>query len=320
MSDTLDITFELNGAATTTAIEPHERLRDTLRRLGMKSVKFGSETGETGAGSVLLDGALVSADVVLSAQVDGHTVTTVEALNTESDLHPIQLAFTAVGAFQSGFSAGAMVLGTKALLEHDPDPSEEAIRDMLSGILDRETAYVKPVEAVRRAAAMLRGADAEPFGPLVLTPMTDGTNPVAYDPADPRPDAPPSVPRLIPSRDVPDMAVVGKPEIKVDAVRLAKGNPAFTDDIDLRGLLYAKVLRSPHAHARITAIDDTAARALPGVHAVLHCFNTERIKYASGGQSWPNPHPHDQVSFDDKVRHVGDRVAAVAAETVEIAD
>ena len=115
------------------------------------------------------------------------------------------------------------------------------------------------------------------------------------------------------------MAVVGKPEIKVDAIRLAKGNPAFTDDIELRNMLFAKVLRSPHAHARITNIDDSAARALPGVHEILHYQNTPRVKYASGGQSWPNPHPHDQVSFDDKVRHVGDRVAVVAAETPEIA-
>jgi len=116
------------------------------------------------------------------------------------------------------------------------------------------------------------------------------------------------------------MAVVGKPEVKVDAVRLAKGNPAFTDDIEPRGMLYAKVLRSPHAHARILSIDDSKARAVPGVHAVLHHGNTPRVKYASGGQSWPNPHPYDQVSFDDRVRHVGDRVAAVAAETVEAAE
>ncbi|MGA1344353.1 MAG: xanthine dehydrogenase family protein molybdopterin-binding subunit [Ilumatobacteraceae bacterium] len=128
------------------------------------------------------------------------------------------------------------------------------------------------------------------------------------------------MPRLVPSRDVPDMAVVGRPEIKVDAVRLAKGNPAFTDDIEMRGMLVAKVLRSPHAHARIVAIDDSRARALPGVHAVLHHGNTPRVKYASGGQSWPNPHPHDQVSFDDKVRHVGDRVAVVAAETIDLAE
>jgi putative selenate reductase molybdopterin-binding subunit len=316
----LEITIELNGRPLTTTVEPHLDLRQLLRREGMFSVKYGSPSGETGAAAVLFDGELASADVILAAQADGHTVTTVEALNTGRELHPIQAAFAAVGAFQSGYSAGAMILGTVALLERNPDPSEAEIRDVLSGILDRETAYVKPVEAVKRAAAMLRGEPVEPFGPLVITPLTDGTNPAPYDPADPPPEAPRSVPRLIPSRDVPDMAVVGKPEVKVDALKLAKGNPAFTDDIDLRGMLYARLLTSPHAHARIVAIDDSRARALPGVHAVLHHGNVPRIKYASGGQSWPNPHPHDQVSFDTKVRHVGDRVAVVAAETPEIAE
>ncbi len=316
----LVVTFELNGRPVTTTVAPTDDLRAVLRRLGMLSVHYGSDSGETGAAAVLIDGRLVSADVVLGAQIHGHAVTTVEALNTGPELHPIQAAFVAVGAFQSGYSAGAMILGTLALLETDPDPDDAAIRHMLSGILDRETAYVKPVEAVRRAAAMLRGETPEPFGPLILTPKTDGTNPVPHDPADPAPDAPIAVPRLIPSQDVPDMAVVGKPEVKVDAVKLAKGNPAFTDDIELRGTLVAKLLTSPHAHARIVDIDDREAVALPGVHAVLHHKNVARVKYASGGQSWPNPHPHDQVSFDDKVRHVGDRVAAVAAETLEIAE
>ncbi|NDG96217.1 MAG: xanthine dehydrogenase, partial [Actinobacteria bacterium] len=237
-----------------------------------------------------------------------------------AELHPIQAAFVAVGAFQSGYSAGAMILGTLALLERDPDPSETDIRDMLSGVLDRETAYVKPVEAIRRAAAVLRGESPDAFEPLVVAPMVNGDDLPAYDPSAQPPVGSSAVPRLVPSRDVPVTDVVGRPEIKVDAVRLAKGNPAFTDDIELRGMLYAKVLRSPHANARITAIDDAAARALPGVHAVLHYNNTPRIKYASGGQSWPNPHPHDQVSFDDRVRHVGDRVAVVAAESIEIAE
>jgi putative selenate reductase molybdopterin-binding subunit len=114
--------------------------------------------------------------------------------------------------------------------------------------------------------------------------------------------------------------VVGKPETKVDAIKLAKGKPAFTDDVELRGMLYAKMLYSPHAQARILAIDDSKARALPGVHAVLHHQNVKRVRYASGGQSYPNPPPYDQVSFDNKVRHVGDRVAVVAAETIEIAE
>ena len=317
---TIDVTFELNGAAVTLAVEPHHTLREALRRLGMFSVHFGSDSGETGAAAVLYDGRLASADVILAASADGHSVTTVESLNVSPDLHPIQTAFVAVGAFQSGYSAGAMILGTLALLEENPDPSEDEIRDMLSGILDRETAYVKPVEAVKRAAAVLRGAESEPFAPLVLEPLTDGYRPAPDGDTGTAPEAPHAVPRLVPSQEVPDMAVVGKPEVKVDAVRLAKGNPAFTDDIEPRGMLYAKVLRSPHAHARILSIDDSRARAVPGVHAILHHGNTPRVKYASGGQSWPNPHPYDQVSFDDRVRHVGDRVAAVAAETIEAAE
>jgi putative selenate reductase molybdopterin-binding subunit len=316
----IDITFTLNGQTVRETVPPYENLRDLLRRLGMLSVKFGSSDGTTGAGAVLIDGELASSDIILAAQIDGHDVMTVEALNTERDLHPIQAAFTAVGAFQSGYSAGAMILGTLALLSRNPDPPESEIRDMLSGILDRETAYVKPVEAVKRAAAVMRGEDVEPFAPLILPPLTDGVNAAAYDPASAPPDASPATPRLIPSRDVPDMAVVGKPEIKVDAVKLAKGNPAFTDDIEMRGMLHARLLTSPHAHANIVDLDDSAAVALPGVHAVLHYRNVPRIKYASGGQSWPNPHPHDQVSFDTKVRHVGDRVAVVAAETPEIAE
>ena len=317
----IDVAFELNGAPVSLTVEPHHSLREVLRRLGMFSVHFGSDSGETGAAAVLYDGRLASADVILAASAHGHRVTTVESLNVSPELHPIQTAFVAVGAFQSGYSAGAMILGTVALLEESPDPSTDDIRDMLSGILDRETAYTKPVEAVKRAAAVLRGEPTEPFSPLVVEPMTDGYRPAPEPDLDgPAPEAPQAVPRLVPSREVPEMAVVGKPEVKVDAVRLAKGNPAFTDDIEPRGMLYAKVLRSPHAHARILRIDDAAARAVEGVHAVLHHGNTPRVKYASGGQSWPNPHPYDQVSFDDMVRHVGDRVAAVAAETIEAAE
>ena len=315
----MNITITLNGATTTIECEPFDTLLAVLRRQGLVGVRYGSDTGETGASAVLIDGRLVNTDCLLAAQADGHEVITVEYFN-QPELHPIQAAFVATGAMQSGYSTPASILGTWALLQADPDPSEAEIRDMLSGILDRETAYTKPVEAIQRAAALLRGEETDAFGPLVLPPMTDGTNAVEVDPADPAPQASPAVPRLVPSKDVPDMAVVGKPEVKVDAVRLVKGNPAFTDDFEERGQLVGKVLRSPHAHANIVDIDDSAARALPGVHAVLHYKNTPRIKYASGGQSWPNPHPYDQVSFDTKVRHVGDRVAAVAAETAEIAD
>ncbi len=85
-------------------------------------------------------------------------------------------------------------------------------------------------------------------------------------------------------------------------------------------MLYGVLLTSPHAHARIRRIDASKARELPGVHAVLTHTNIPRIKYATGGQSYPQPLPYDQVILDDKVRHVGDRVAVVAADTLKIAN
>ncbi len=113
---------------------------------------------------------------------------------------------------------------------------------------------------------------------------------------------------------------VGKPEIKVDAIKLVQGKPAFTADIEKRGLLHAKVLHSPHAHARIKKIDASKARALEGVAAVLTWQDIPRVVYSTAGQSDPIPGPLDAFSLDNKVRFVGDRVAFVAAETPEIAE
>ena len=332
----MDIHVILNGQARTLACDPGESLLHLLRREGLYSVRYGSETGETGAAAVLLDGRLVAADILLAAQADGHAIETVENLAQGLALHPIQEAFIRTGAIQSGYATPAMILAAKALLAQNPNPSEDEVRDALSGILDRETGYVKPVQAVLEAAAVLRGEEPMPVEPLVLTPISRFDQDLldlfrgGEGSMDDTPAGGPSIPtpgtlrvappKFIVAPDVPETNVVGKPEIKVDAVKLAKGNPAFVDDFEMRGMLYAKLLTSPHAHARILAIDDSEARALPGVHAVIHYQNVPRVRYASGGQSYPNPRPYDQVSFDNKVRHVGDRVAAVAAETLAIAE
>ncbi len=113
---------------------------------------------------------------------------------------------------------------------------------------------------------------------------------------------------------------MGKAERKVDAVKLVTGKPAYVDDIELRDMLHGRLLTSPHAHAVIRDIDVSEARALPGVHAVLTYKDVPRVPYTTAGQSWPEPGPHDQYSLDYIVRFVGDRVAAVAAETPEIAE
>jgi putative selenate reductase molybdopterin-binding subunit len=330
----MEITLHINGRQQSISAHPTNTLLSALRGAGYFSVRFGSHSGETGAAAVLVDGRLVNSDIMLVGQAIGHAVETVEGLSQRvGELHPIQKAFIETGAIQSGYSTPAMILAAKALLDHNLNPTEAEVRDALSGILCRETGYVKPVEAILRAAAYLRGEDVEPYeGPeivdasyFVATPPGEGDDDLAGPELPVTSNQLPAT-KTQPQTDivltsgVPETAVVGKPEIKVDAVKLAKGNPAFVDDIDMRGMLYAKLLTSPYAHARILNIDDSQARALPGVHAVVHYQNVKRVKYASGGQSYPNPPPHDQVSFDNKVRYVGDRVAAVAAESLEIAE
>jgi len=335
----MSVTLHINGHDEEIANLKSDNLRDALRQAGYVSVRFGSHTGETGAAAILLDGRLVSADTLLVGQAIGHHIETVECLNTRvGQLHPLQQAFIETGAIQSGYSTPAMLLAAKSLLDKNPNPTEDEVRDALSGVLCRETGYVKPVQAILRAAAYLRGEQLPPPpGPLVVDATYSAGDPSKFDDSDddnepfgPEPSGGSSSPMtqtqsrlrtgIVLQGQTPETNIVGKPETKVDAVKLAKGNPAFVDDIELRGMLYARLLTSPHAHARILNIDDSEARALPGVRAVIHYQNIERVKYASGGQSYPNPPPHDQVSFDDKVRYVGDRVAAVAADTLEIAE
>ncbi|MCH7955003.1 MAG: molybdopterin-dependent oxidoreductase [Candidatus Marinimicrobia bacterium] len=113
--------------------------------------------------------------------------------------------------------------------------------------------------------------------------------------------------------------IVGKVTPRVDGEKLARGTGAFSDDIEFRELLHAKVLRSPHPHARILSIDTSRAEALRGVHAVLTHKDLPRVPHTTAGQGWPEPSPYDAFVLDNKVRFVGDRVAAVAGETPEIA-
>ncbi|PKO09019.1 MAG: xanthine dehydrogenase [Chloroflexi bacterium HGW-Chloroflexi-2] len=326
----MNIHLKLNGKDTDLVVIQDESLLTALRRAGIWSVKHGCETGECGACSVLMDGKLVPTCVMLAPQADGHEIETVEGMSEINTIHPIQKAFTEMGAVQCGYCTPAMVLATKALINKEMYPTLEDARDALSSTICRCTGYVKPVEAIMRAAAMLRGEEVPPIDgggiPMEIAFGLTGESDLGRD----LPDflKGDSGSDLKTKKDVkfapwvtPESQtdVVGHPEIKVDAVKLAKGKPAFTDDINLPGMLYAEMLTSPHGHARIRNIDTSKAKALQGVHAVLTYKDIPRVIYASGGQSWPNPKPWDQVSLDNKVRFVGDRVAVVAAETPEIA-
>ena len=321
MSEQRIIKLTINDNEQHHAVGEQEYLIDVLRREGYTSVKRGCDTGDCGVCTILLDGQPVRSCLTRAIVADGGHITTAEILSPKDDLGPIQRAFVETGAIQCGFCTPAQVLTAKALLDSNQDPSEKEIREAMSGVLCRCTGYVRTVEAVWRAAAILRGEAVEPVGPVVqtLSPDADQVDlPQAfYRHGDGRTPLPPLV--LSP----PDMAtteVVGKPQVKVDAEKLARGRPVFTDDVHPQGMLYGALLTSPHAHARIKKIDTSRAKALSGVHAVLAYRDIPRVKHASGGQSYPQPPPYDQVCLDDKVRFVGDRVAIVAAESPEIAN
>ena len=150
------IELTINGKRREAEIWPGESLLFALReRFGLPGSKNACEQGECGSCSVLLEGTLVCSCLVLAAQANGHEVVTVEGLSEDGDLHPVQEAFVEAGAVQCGFCTPGLVMATVDLLARTPDPSDDEIREALSGNLCRCTGYQKIFDAVRLAATRL---------------------------------------------------------------------------------------------------------------------------------------------------------------------
>ena len=315
------IGFKLNGKKWKGEANLNQNALDFFRLIGIKSIKSGCRVGDCGMCTILLDGKPAKSCLLKVKDLINNNVETVEGLSKDGKLHPIQQAFWETGAVQCGYCTPAQILSAKALLENNNNPSEMEIRRSLNSVLCRCTGYVRIVDAVLRAAAILRGEKVGPYIPIeVVLPADYKTLDLPKEYYRKDGSNKPLPPLILTPSTMPKTSVVGKPELKVDGRKLVEGKPAFTDDVEFYGMLYAVLLTSPHPHARIRSIDTTEAERLTGVHAVLTYKNVPRIKYASGGQSFPQPPPHDQVCLDDKVRHMGDRVAVVAAETIEIAE
>jgi carbon-monoxide dehydrogenase small subunit len=150
----MKISLRVNGEQRETEIWPGESLLYALReRLGLPGSKNACEQGECGSCSVLLDGTLVCACLVLAAQADGHELVTVEGVAEDGRLHRVQEAFAETGAVQCGFCTPGLVVSTVDLLARNGDPSDDEIREALSGNLCRCTGYAKIFDAVRLAAS-----------------------------------------------------------------------------------------------------------------------------------------------------------------------
>ncbi len=319
----VEITLIINDEQKQWTVGQRDMLLHVLRDHGYLSVKQGCDTGDCGICTVLVDGAPVRSCMTRAIEVDGKRVLTTEGLSQDGHLHPIQEAFVETGGAQCGFCTPGKIMTAKALLDKNPNPSTEEVHEAMTGVLCRCTGYVRTNDAVLRAAKKLRGEETPPLEPIRFK-LSDAAEikdvPIPDEYKRTHGEDAPLPPVVITPPDMPETTVVGQAEKKVDARKLVLGRPVYAFDKYVDGMLYGALLTSPHAHARIIDIDTSKAEALPGVHAVLTYKNVPRVKYASGGQSPPQPPPYDQVMFDNKVRHVGDRVAAVAAETPELAE
>ena len=149
----MKIELDVNGERVEADVWAGESLLTTLRDgLGLPGSKNACEQGECGSCSVLLDGTLVCSCLVLAAQAEGHEVVTIEGLADDGNLHPVQDAFAETGAVQCGFCTPGLVVATADLLQRNADPSDDEIREALSGNLCRCTGYQKILDAVHLAA------------------------------------------------------------------------------------------------------------------------------------------------------------------------
>ena len=275
--------FTLNGKSVSWELDQGTSLRDALRAKGIVSVRNGCDgEGSCGLCAVLLDGASVNSCQILAVQVQGREVRTVDGLAKDRELSIVQRALVDAACVQCGYCTPAVALAIHELLGRDRNPG----RGGHSRRPLRHHVQVHRLRAVLQRGPHRRKAPVRPgYGEAAAPEFR------------------------------PDLRHIGKDREKVDAARLALGERAFVEDRVDADACHLKMLTSPHAHAWIKSIDASAAEAMPGVVAVLTHLNCPDQVYTTAGQGYPEPSPYDQRMFSKKVRHVGDRVAAVLAES-----
>jgi carbon-monoxide dehydrogenase small subunit len=146
------VQLRVNGEEYEVAVEPHHTLLRVLREeLGLTGAKRGCDQGECGACTVLVDGLPVPSCLILAVQAQGKEITTIEGLAQEGELHPLQQAFIEHFGFQCGFCTSGMILTAKALLDRNPHPTEDEIKEAIAGVICRCTGYVQVIEAIQAA-------------------------------------------------------------------------------------------------------------------------------------------------------------------------
>jgi len=278
------ITLTLNGASKTIEVDDRWTLAEALRdHLGLTGTKIGCDRGECGACTVLMDGKPVYSCSQLAVWMDGRSIQTVEGLLKNGQLSALQQSFIEHDAPQCGFCTSGQLMSATALLTAVPKPSADQARAAMTGNICRCSNYNHYVAAVTGAAS-------------TAPKFSSADSPVAA------------------------LKTVGHDTPRIDAALRVSGKATYTGDVMLPGMLYARVLRSPHPHARIKSIDTSKAKALPGVKAIVTHENCQVVWGAgsiSGGAQYNDEikkiTKHRRYAFNNPVRFVGEPVAAVAA-------
>jgi CO/xanthine dehydrogenase Mo-binding subunit/aerobic-type carbon monoxide dehydrogenase small subunit (CoxS/CutS family) len=292
------ISLTVNGTVHRVEVEDRWTLVEALRdHLGLTGTKIGCDRGECGACTVLVDGKPVYACSQLAVWADGRSVQTVEGLIDD----PLQQAFVEHDAPQCGYCTSGQLMSAKALLNANPNPTREEARAAMAGNICRCASYNHYLAAIataqRRSTQNPRNTKSEELPPASVASAISALN------------------------------VVGSATPRIDAVERVTGRAAYSGDVKLQGMLYARALRSPHAHARIRRIDASRALALAGVKGVITHENCRVVWGAgsiSGGQQYNEEVKkitlHRRHAFNNPVRFAGEPVAAVAAVDRHVAE
>jgi len=285
MSGEILVHLTINSRPIALGVKPGTTLLRALRHhLHLTGTKEGCGAGDCGACTVLVDGRPVNACLALAVDLDGAEITTIEGLQTDGELHALQKAFVKHAALQCGYCTPGMIMASKGLIDRKPNPSEDEIKAALAGNLCRCASYPRIIKAIQTW-------ESYKDDPLTTRPHPDE------------------------HRDQDrDLSVVGHGVTKYDGPDKVTGRAKYTADLRFPGMVHGKILTSPIAHGIIKSIDTSKAKALPGVLAVITGADVPDTLYGV------SPARYDEhVLAKEKVRYIGDEVAAVCAETEDVA-
>ena len=277
------IGFWVNDQRYDIEIDPDEMLSSVLRnRLGLTGTKISCNEAECGACTVLVEGKPILSCTFPVMKADNKHIVTIEGIQKNGELHPLQKAFIKYGAIQCGFCTPGQIMTGYALLKTNPNPSEDEIRRAFKDTLCRCGTYLAIIQAIRGAAQQINDGK-----PIEFPNLPISENSIS----------------------------IGKVVMRPDANEKVSGKAKFTDDYSFPGMLIGKTLRAGIPHALIKRLDISKASDLEGVRAVMTAKDIlGRKNHGVVIQDWPV-----LVGVGEKVRYVGDAIAIVAALSEEIA-